>query len=260
MKVRRNVVVPKLSSYFKFESKYYNLKNNLYFNTQLFNNFAFYVVFSALCLLLGFFKPIFWAIGLSNIFLIGFLYMKTFKLCHGLTITRKAPVFAHEKNEIEITYSISNETSFVIDNLEFTEKFDGIQAGFFKVNSERSIPAHTRLSITRKVILNAGMGVKVFKPIILNFRDDIGIFDFKIQFFDEHEIEVYPIIEETPVLKASISPDTIGYGFYEIAKRGDSNLFIGTRDYRHGDPVKHINWKLTKKTNKVVVNEYEKKH
>jgi uncharacterized protein (DUF58 family) len=209
-------------------------------------------------LCLGFFKSLFWAVALSNAVLIGFLYLRTFKLCHGISITRKAPTFAHEKNEIEIIYSISNETAFSVQTLEFSEEFDGIQTGQFKVNPDRSIPSHTKLNIIRKIKLNAGMGLKKFKPIVINFKDELGIFDFKIQFFDEHEIEVYPLIEETPTLKASISPDTIGYGFYEIAKRGDSNLFIGTRDYRHGDPVKHINWKLTKKTNNVVVNEYEK--
>lgn len=258
MKVKRSVVVPKLRSYFRFESKYFNLKNNLYFNTQLFNNFSFYFIFNSVCLVLGFFKIIFWAIALSNTAVLVFLYLKTKSLCYGLTVTRKAPAFAHEKNEIEVVYSISNETAFPIDNLEFTEDFDGIQAGSFKIVPGRTIPPHTKITVIHKLILNAGMGVKTFKPLAINFRDDMGIYDFKIQFFDEHEIEVYPIIEETPVLKASISPDTIGYGFYEIAKRGDSNLFIGTRDYRHGDPVKHINWKLTKKTNNVVVNEYEK--
>ncbi len=258
MKVKKNVVPPKLRSYFKFDTKYHNFKNNLYFNTQLFNNLTFSFIFTGICLFFGFFKSIFWAIGLSNIFFIGFLYLRTLKICQGISVTRKAPVFAHEKNEIEISYVVSNETAFTINHLEFTENFNGVQLGFFKVNAGRTIPPHTQINLSKKIILDAGMGVKSFKPINLNFRDDLGIFDFNIQFFDEHEIEVYPIIEETPVLKASISPDTIGYGFYEVAKRGDSNLFIGTRDYRHGDPVKHINWKLTKKTNNVVVNEYEK--
>ena len=106
--------------------------------------------------------------------------------------------------------------------------------------------------------LNGGMGVKTLHPTTIEITDELGIFHFKIEFDDEKEIEVAPHIEEISNFKTSISPDSIEYGLYDIAKRGDSNPFIGTREYRHGDPVKHINWKLTKKSQTVVMNEFEK--
>lgn len=258
MKPKKKVLAPILSHYFRFEKNFSNLNNNLYFNTQVFNPFSFFSVIIVVCLILGCFKPFFWAIASGCLFLLVFLYHKTSKLCHGVTVVREVSAFAREKSEFVITYKITNETGFNLETLSFVEGFDGVDKGFFWVENHVRIPPQTQVKIQKKVFLNTGMGKKTFDPVKLNFRDDLGIFDFKVEFFQVQEIEVFPFVEESPAFKNSVSPDSIEYGFYELAKRGDSNLFIGTRDYRRGDPVKHINWKLTKKTNKVVVNEYEK--
>lgn len=255
---RRIIKVPKLRSYFRFEFKYFSFSNNLHYNSQIFNNFSFLILLIAISCVFGLFKPLFWAVGLAVGCLITFLYFKTRRLTQGLTIMRKMPVLAREKRQIEIHYLISNETAFTVDSFQFTEEFDGIQSGHFRVAVENGIPPHTRLRVTKKLLLDAGMGLKKIQPTRLIIKDDLGIFDFEVIFGHEEEVEVYPQIEETPPLKASISPETIEFGFYEVSKRGDSNLFIGTREYRHGDPVKHINWKLSRKTHKVVVNEFEK--
>lgn len=258
MSARRKISHPQLLSYLKFEVKYFNLKNNFYFNTQIFNSVTFHLLLMVACFILGFKKSIFWAFGIADALMVAFLYVKTFNFAQGISIVRKIPRMARENQEIEILYSISNETAFSLMDLEFTEEFDGVEKGQYTVRLEKPLKPHTQLQFIKKVILNAGMGVKVISPLSLNFEDDLGIFDFKIQFFQENQIEVYPSLEETPVLKSSVSPDSIQFGLYELAKRGDSNLFIGVRDYRHGDPVKHINWKLSQKYSKIVLNEFEK--
>lgn len=258
MSIRRKIVLPKFRDFIKFDFKYYNLKNNIYYNSHIFNNFVFFCCLTVICLMLGIIKPVFWVIGLSAITVVLFLFLKTLKLCQGVTVQRKVAQFAREKKTIEVIYWISNETAFPLVDLTFTEKFDGVQDGFFMVTPGRVIPPHTKIKYSKKIFLDGGMGVKSFAPINITLCDDLGIFQFNINFQLLCEIEVYPHIEEMPPLKASVSPETIEYGFYEVAKRGDSNLFIGTREYRHGDPIRHINWRLTKKTNKVVINEYEK--
>ncbi|MBA2406205.1 MAG: DUF58 domain-containing protein [Bdellovibrionales bacterium] len=258
MNIRRKIKAPVLMHYLLLEAKYYNFKNNFYYNSQIFNNFNYFGFLIALSAVLGFYKTIFWAVGLSAFTLIIFLYFKTRRLCSGVSIQRKIPKMAREKNMLEILYTITNETAFPFSTLSFVEKFEGVQNGHFLVSPGRIIPPHTKIHYKKEIILDAGMGIKNFGAIVLNLHDDLGIFEFQVNFCNPDEIEVYPFIEEISPLKASISTDTINYGFYEISKRGDSNLFIGTREYRHGDPVKHINWKLTKKSNQVVVNEYEK--
>lgn len=258
MRPRKKIIKPKLSDYFHLERKKTSINNSLYFNTQIFNGFSFLTVFSAICIILGFYRSLYWSIGLSVLFLLFYLYQKCSKLCYGITIEREIPGYSVEKNELTVTYKVSNETGFRFSGLSFIEGFDGVQSGFFEVQSSNTIPPQTQVTIKQKIVLNGGMGIKKFEPIRLNIRDELGIFDFKVEFIQPQEIEVYPFLEETPSFKKSISPDSIENGLYELSKRGDSNLFMGTREYRRGDPVKHINWKLTKKSDKVIVNEFEK--
>jgi uncharacterized protein (DUF58 family) len=204
----------------------------------------------------GFFNRIFWAVALGEVGLTLYLYLKARKLAQGVFITRAAPKMSREKELIEIEYTLSNETGFALHQFKFSDEFDGIQVG--RIDLECDLPPQTKKSIKTQVRLNAGMGIKTFKPLLLNIQDELGLFHFRLQFELTQELEVYPFLEETPLLENSLSPEAIRFGFYEISKRGDSNLFIGTRDYRYGDPVKHINWKLSKKTQQVVVNEFEK--
>jgi uncharacterized protein (DUF58 family) len=235
-----------------------HLNHNLYFNTQVFNGFSFMVMISFFCLVAGFWAPKYWAVAGGMIFLLFFLYQKTAAICQGCWIKREVPRLIREKSEIEITYTISNETAFKIDGIKFIDAFDGLEKGFFLVEDLSVIAPHSQKQVSRKVIVNTGMGIKEFGNIKLDFRDELGLFDFKLEILQECSVDVYPMIEETLPLRTAISPDSIEFGMYEIAKRGDSNLFIGTRLYRHGDPVKHINWKLSQKKQELVVNEFEK--
>jgi uncharacterized protein (DUF58 family) len=254
---RKKIIAPKLSAYFKYEKNSVELNNQLYFNTRLFNGFAFLSTLILVSFFLGFYKSLFWCVAISCVLLLYFLYQKTLRLSAGISIKRTMPKFVREKTEITVTYLVSNETGFRIEALGFMEEFDGVESGSFWVEGQM-IPPHTQIKIIKNIFLNTGMGIKTIQNIKINIRDELGIFDFKVEFLETAEIEVYPYTELTPNFKNSISPDSLEFGLYELAKRGDSNLFIGTREYRKGDPVKHINWKLTKKSDKVIINEYEK--
>lgn len=258
MKPRKKVLPPKLSHYFSFDKKFEHFNNNLYFNTQVFNGFTFFCALIIASSVLGFYKPIFWALGAGLLVLLIFLYQKTARLCEGVMIRRQIPKYSREKSEIEVSYLISNETGFSLKDLSFTDEFTGVSLGHFEVRAPKTIRPQAQIKIVQKIFLDAGMGLKSFEPIKLRLVDELGIFDFKVEFLQNQELEVYPFVEKTPSFKNLVSPDSTHFGFYEVAQRGDSNLFIGTREYRRGDPVKLINWRLTKKSDKVVVNEYEK--
>lgn len=258
MTIRRKVFGPKLSDYLFFERRYSSVKNNILYNSQIFNYLTFQIALFIVCGVVGFFSPLFWAVGSSLVLVNIFLYLKARRLAHGLTITRKMEKFAREKSIIKIEYTMTNETSFPLKDLSFSEKFDGVQSGLLDVFISKTIPPQSQVKWVQEIQLDSGMGLKKLSPLFLSVEDELGMYVFKIQFFDEREIEVYPLIIETPKLKTSVSTESIDYGLYDLAKRGESNLFIGTREYRHGDPVKHINWKLSQKMKKIILNEYEK--
>jgi uncharacterized protein (DUF58 family) len=258
MKVRRRVELPNLRSYLNFEFRYGNLLQNIYYNAQFFNHFSGFFFFTLACVLLGFKWQIFWGMAAANVSFLLFVFLRTKRLAEGITVFRQVRETTREKSLLEVHYIITNETAFELNDLYFHEEFDGVQQGRVLISCARSIPPHTRFTHRQDMMLDAGMGIKTFKPISLKIKDDLGIFEFSIKFQQRSEVEVHPLLEETPEFKTSISPEAIDFGHYEINKRGDSNLFIGIREYRPGDPVRLINWKLTNKTRKVVINEFEK--
>jgi uncharacterized protein (DUF58 family) len=256
MKPRRRVTPPRLADYFFFERNFRRLNYNFIYNTQLFNPFAVLVVTALALGLLP--HPAYRSIALAIAGLLAFLYVKTRRIAGGVSVERQVAAIARERTELTVTYVITNETAFALSALNFQDEFDGVRAGVIEVSAPTGVPAHTQLRVTKKIFLDAGMGVKAFAPITLRFRDELGIFDFRTEVLQESAVEVFPAVEELPRLRAAVSGESIEFGFYDIAKRGDSNLFIGTRTYRRGDPVRHINWRLSKKSDDLVVNEYEK--
>lgn len=258
MKVRRIISQKKLKEYFHIEWNYTGWENLLHWNRQLFNNVVFFISLILLSIVLGLFWKHFLAVAGALVFLLVFLYLKTQKLAGGISIKRTVPAQAREKETLTVIYTIANETAFPLSGIYFKEFFDGLQEGYFLVSINRTIPAHTQFQHQEKLTLSGGMGVKSFEPFSITIQDELKVFSCRCDFPQRSEIQVFPLIEKSPQLRASISPDTIHYGFYEVSKRGDSNLFIGTRDYRSGDPVKHINWKLSSKAHKIILNEYEK--
>lgn len=45
-------------------------------------------------------------------------------------------------------------------------------------------------------------------------------------------------------------------GIVAAQKQGDSNEFLSLREYVHGDPIKHIDWKSTARTGSTIVKQY----
>jgi uncharacterized protein (DUF58 family) len=209
------------------------------------------------CCVAGFMQTIFWAIGFGLVSILFYLYFKTLRVCQGFMLERFTKKSAREKETLKINYRISNTTAFSFPSIYLEEAFDGVAEQRFGVEIKEVKPGSIR-EVIKKVILNNGMGIKEFKPIELIIKDDLGIFEFKLSFPLSQQIEVLPFIEDVPVLKSSVTPFSIEFGQYDIPRRGDSNLLIGTRPYVHGDPVKKINWKLSRKSQGLIVNEFEK--
>lgn len=255
--MKRRVLPPNLRSNFTWHRRYFYLKNNIYFNSHLFSTLNFFLVAIVSSVVLGIWNPVFWALGASLLSYLLFAWFRTEKLASGLQIKRILPTKGREGEEFLIHYDVSNSTGFHLPAFSFKQNFEGVQDGFFDVNCSR-IPPQTRERITRKVTLDAGMGIKEIGHFMVLIHDELSLFPYRVEFSGTEEVEVYPLVLETPQLKKSISPDSTEFGFYDVQKRGESNLFIGTREYRHGDPVKHINWKLSKKSRKLIVNEFEK--
>jgi uncharacterized protein (DUF58 family) len=178
-------------------------------------------------------------------------------LCKHLVIKRKVETIGVENDEFLITYIVENRSNITIEDTFITDVFEGTQKK--EIISEISkIRAGQRKLLNTFVKLDNGMGVKNFNQLIFHITDVLGIFIFNIEYIYNDSVEVYPRIDNKDHNWSSPNEDTFKYGCYEIPKRGDSINFKGLREYQHGEPIKYINWLLSSKTGKLLINEFEK--
>ncbi len=256
--MKKKISAPDILGEFTWHRRYFDFNNNLYYNAHLFNtrNFAFFIILYTF--IAGWFKPVNWALTFSLSFYLAYSFLRARRLATGLEVRRIVEPKGREKEELEIHYEVSNTSGFFLPAFSFSQKFDGTQDGSFVVKAGSGIDPQTRKRLTVKVLLNSGMGVKSMGDFTIHVHDELSLFPYRVEFSGDTEVEVHPLIQETPPLRKSISPDSTEFGFYDVQKKGESNLFIGTREYRHGDPIKSVNWKLSRKTQKLIVNEFEK--
>lgn len=191
-----------------------------------------------------------------------YFYLKAIMNKHKRTsrIKRNYPLKGKEHELISIKHQISNPSSFNLYNFLFIEFFEG------HINTEgitrhiRYYPKifrHQNFKYEREVLLNNGMGNKRIGPTQIQFTDPIGIHLLTNNKPGTKNMEIYPKVFPTQVPKSFASIENLNFGGHDTQNRGDNVNFFCAREYRHGDNIKHINWKLTLKSNKTIINQFE---
>ena len=254
----REVHSPKFKDYFTYNNKWTSLADFYFYNQTVFNKLSLSVVFIVLNLLLGIFIHACLVIALSCTLMLIYLYQKTKKECHSIIVKRKCLKFARENDEFIVEYSLANTSSFILENFQVTDSFEGSKEQHNIIEFNFSIPAATLVSKKKTYLLDSGMGIKNFGPLVVYISDVLNIFQFKIVDSKVDSIKVYPSIGRIKDMMIRGDKYALHFGLYETQSRGDTTNFIGIRPYRDGDPVNRINWKLSMKSDKKVINEFEK--
>lgn len=178
----------------------------------------------------------------------------------GLTVRREFPKRSKEENIETIQYSIKNIINYSISNFSLTDFFQGYK---YTTNNEQNIlftqnlNALSKISKENEFKLNNGMGKKYFGPMEIGFTDPMGINEVSITSPSNQFMEIFPKIIPTIAPKTKANDYSVQYGLFDSLKKGDNVNFYCTREYQPGDNVKKINWKLSLKSQNLIVNEFE---
>ncbi len=220
-----------------------------------------YLILLVLLLIFGLFDKKYLIFFIS--FLVVYIYhhFALKQLQHGLKFRRNFPPFSKENNKEVCKYQITNLKNYELGSALLLDQFSGQTLP--KVNSMYlryfpHIKKKSQTRIDRNLTLNNGMGKKSFGPIAMFFSDQIGL--HRLQYHDDvkEDMLVYPFVYKTkgPILAAS--DYSYQYGVFDSISRGNNVNFYSTREYVPGDSIKRINWKLSLKTQQVIVNEFER--
>lgn len=253
----RKVLKPSFSNLFQIDN---DLREILEVNQSInsYNSFTALIFISFILCLSGLYHISFLFVGLSIISSLGFSYLRLGHISKRIRMKREAPKRAIEREKIKMLLYIDNRSDFSINHYKVVDRFNGSQIGVLSFDGSKPLISHRRSKVRYHWICDGGMGKKSFSSFTLILSDSLGIFNFKIHYEAEEEIEVYPKLESIPEIQTLPNNDSFHYGELDVDKRGESVNFYGIRDYRPGDPVKRINWRQTAKQLRPILNLFER--
>ncbi|CCW34512.1 hypothetical protein CTKA_00468 [Chthonomonas calidirosea] len=182
-------------------------------------------------------------------------YFAGWTMLRGLTFQREVPSAAMEGEEIDIVYTISNDTRFMRFFLSTYEEFP---PWLTPIEEEPlfNVPAKSTIRVARRVRC-LRRGVYNTTSFHISAMDPLGVFAFTQSVPTEGELIVYP----SPY---KLSQAVIGggeqFGLQQIVasfRQGTSVDLAGVRPYVPGDPLRRIHWRQTARTGQLNVVEFE---
>lgn len=253
----KKVSFPKLKELFQYNE---GLNDFMKFHEEvnIYNPFTFMTLSGAGLLLAGFFNRQAFVLGSTILcfMVVQFLFLK--RMSRGVFIRRSAPKKAREKEILAFKYTLENRSPISQKNYLLFDSFTGSQKGSLILASPVNIKANSRTPYEHKFPADGGMGIHQLSGLKLSLQDPLGLFHVTIEETGEEEMEIFPALEPIPELKYRFNTLSYHFGEKDIPHRGDSINFYGTRQYRPGDPIKTINWRLSAKHNETIVNIFEK--
>ncbi len=188
-----------------------------------------------------------------------YLYASTLVIAKSLQVTRVlADSILVEEQSLELKWRIANCSTHSIYNLSIFDHFGPSQNPAMEVNNEEIVSSTSQIFLSQKVKCDGGMGKRHLGPMRIEIRDPFGIFTFGITFDQVIEVQVLPKIKLINELQLHPRRDDSNFGQYETHSVGQNINFSGVREFRFGDSLRHIAWRLSARQNKLLVKDFEK--
>jgi len=174
----------------------------------------------------------------------------------GLTVERFLPPAAHQGEEILVRLVARNESALPKLYLSLRDQApQGIE-----LLEPRPLPIHLPPRGSAEVEYPARLkrrGVHRFQSVLIHGTDLLGLWDQHVPMPLPGEILVYPRIVRLP---ARLLVPELGGGSAPLEttqRKGEGSSFFGIREYRQGDPLRHVHWRTTARRGSLAVTEWE---
>lgn len=174
----------------------------------------------------------------------------------GLELEREAPQAAHQGETVTIRLLARN--TVALPKLHLSVR-DILPEGLEAVDAE-PLPLHLppggRDTAEYAVRLRR-RGSHTIPGTWVHSTDLLGLCDQKARFPLTSEVLVYPRVVELP---ARVLARELGGGSAPLettSRKGEGSSFFGIREYRPGDPLRHVHWRSTARRGSLAVVEWE---
>lgn len=173
-----------------------------------------------------------------------------------LMVERTLPAVGHQGEVIPVRLAARNETALPKLYLSLV---DQAPPGVELLDST-PLPLHLAPRGSVEVEYSARLkrrGVRRFESVLLYSTDLLGLWDQRVPLAVGSEILVYPRVVQLP---ARLLVPELGGGSAPLEttdRKGEGSSFFGIREYRQGDPLRHVHWRTTARRGSLAVTEWE---
>ncbi len=186
---------------------------------------------------------------LLGVGLVGFLLPG--RMVRGLEVERRAPAEAFQGDEVPVEVVVANRGRWTKLSVELEDRH----------------VAHTLLFVDRvgpgeRVALGtsrraARRGVQEGSVVRVGSSAPFGVAERCRTLGVAGTTVVYPAVVELGDLPLLASVPSYEHAIHGFPRRGQGPEYLGIREYRPGDSLRHVHWPSTARTGKVMVREFE---
>lgn len=180
----------------------------------------------------------------------------------GLNVTREMQGTAFDGDDVELRFTVTNESGTSRSLVEISNAFYATLAtGGRAVTFVAEVAPRMRAHATARVT-NLMRGEYVFPPPALSSGDPFGLFVTSRELSELEwpamRLTVFP--RSFPIERLAINTFLARSitGLEPTNQVGTSGDFMGTREYRPGDSVRSIHWPLSARMGELIVKEFER--
>ncbi|MCC2669059.1 MAG: vWA domain-containing protein [Armatimonadetes bacterium] len=174
----------------------------------------------------------------------------------GLLVTREVPPAAHQGEVVPIRLTAINQGS--LPKLHLSVR-DVLPAGM-EAEDREPLPIHLAPGGQDQVEYQVHLrrrGVHTIAAVRVHSTDLLGLCDQEASLPVSTQILVYPRVVALP---PHVMVPELGGGSAPLdsaSRKGEGTSFFGIREYRPGDPLRHVHWPTTARRGSLAVVEWE---
>lgn len=207
-------------------------------------------------LLVGGTMPYFLLYTYSLFFLIPLVHLRL--ILRGLDVNIKIPKGSlYVGDEIDLVYQLDNRTIFHIPHLEIHSHISKELSRKASSRLVENLAPYENYSYQENLDLNR-RGYFQLGSLEIKISDAFGLFTLRRSYSSQASLVVYPKPIEISSFALS-SVEQMGDLPIEDLTFQDTSRISSLREFRPGDSIKSVHWKLSAKLDEIIVKEYEKR-
>jgi uncharacterized protein (DUF58 family) len=195
------------------------------------------------------------ALGAAGLSLCLLAWASSRRRLRGLRARRRLYPSAFEEDAVEVDVVLESDRPARL--VEVADAFGPAMALEQRLLEPGPVAPGRARQLTYQAFCSRQWGVHTVGPLQLVTADAAGLFHAWRRFADVEDFAVFPRVYDVARLGESGARPTLSPREAAAARAGRSLLYLGVRDYRPGDDLRHVHWPASARRGALVVKEFE---